>query len=86
MTAKEYLISQLKDPWPEATSTETRIGLIAYYMRIQRDVDGYSLDDLEKLVRSCGLSDEFFSSCESFISNISNYYELKESVPKYLED
>lgn len=86
MTAKEYLRGKLSDPCPEATSTETRIGLIAYSMRIQRGVIGYSLDDLEKLVHSCGLSDEFYRSCESFISNINKYCELKESVPKYLED
>lgn len=85
MTAKEYLISQLKDPWPEATSVQTRKGLIAYYIQMRKGTEGYGFTELEGLIRSCNLNEEFIEKCTCFISNVNNYHDLRPLVPNYLK-
>lgn len=45
MTAKEYLVSQLSDPYVEATSVQTQTALAAYAIRMYMGVDGDSMDD-----------------------------------------
>ncbi len=54
MTAKEYLISQLKDEYVSYSSVQTRKALCAYAIRINQEVNGYSLGQLEKLIESEG--------------------------------
>lgn len=86
MTAKEYLVSQLRDPWPEPFSTETRIALSAYAIRMQQGLEGYSLSDAENLIRSCNLNEEFVNNCTDFLSDVAHYLTLAPLIPTYLED
>lgn len=85
MTAKEYLIEQLNDPCPEATSFQTRKALVAYAIRMHKGRDGYSLSDAEVLIRSCNLSEEFVNDCTDFLSNVNHYLSLAQFIPS-LED
>lgn len=82
MTAKEYLISQLKDTWPEATSVQTRTALCAYAIRMRNKADGYSIDDAEGVIREHVNSDDFVNSCLDFLSTTCNYEDLKLRIPK----
>ena len=82
MTAKDYLKSQLSDPWPEATSVQTRTALAAYAMRMQRGVNGYSIPDAEKLIRSCNLNEDFIDACTDFLSDTTNFMQLLSRIPE----
>lgn len=85
MTAKEYLIEQLCDPWPEPFSTQTRLALSAYAIRMHRGQNGYSLSDAEELIRSCNLNEEFVNDCTDFLSDVNHYLSLVPLIP-LLED
>jgi len=82
MTAKDYLRSQLTDSWPEADSTQTRTALAAYAIRMQRGVKGYSIQEAEKLIRSCNLNEDFVDACTSFISDTAHFMQLLPRIPE----
>lgn len=82
MRAREYLESQLKDGYPEASSVQTRKGLAAYAIRLHSEVEGYSLSDAEKTIRKYYKDEVFVNSCLNFISNINNYEEIKCRIPE----
>lgn len=82
MTAKEYLKSQLSDPCPEASSVQIRTALCAYAMKINAEVDGYSLNELEKLIRECGIGDKkFIEVCSIFVSNTKEAFQYISRIP-----
>lgn len=82
MTAKEYLISHLSDPFPEASSVQTRTALCAYAIRMNNEVDGYSLADAERLIMECGITDEtFIKRCTDFLSNAMEAYKYVSRIP-----
>ena len=85
MTAKEYLISVLNDPQVEASSVQTRTALCAYAIRMNAEVDGYSLTDLEGVIRGCGYGNDFINNCTSFVSNAKEAYQYVPRIPT-LED
>lgn len=85
MTAKEYLIEQLNDPCPEATSFQTRKALVAYAIRMHKNIEGYGLDSLERLLKSMSFDSDFIETCSSFVSNCCEYMSIKSSLPKFEE-
>lgn len=88
MTAKEYLTSHLSDNFPEPYNPETRRALCAYAIKMYQGVNGYSIEDAEKLMRSCGIGDkDFIRKCTDFISDAINAFECKDYLETYnLED
>lgn len=85
MTAKEYLISVLNDPCVEAYSVQTRTALCAYAIKINEEVEGYSLTELEGVIRSCGYGKDFIDKCTSFVSDAKEAYQYIPRIPA-LED
>ncbi|MBQ9884961.1 MAG: hypothetical protein IJM43_11040 [Bacteroidaceae bacterium] len=86
MTAKDYLLQQLNDECPEACSVQTRTALAAYAQRIHRSVDGYSISELEDLIRSLEFKDDFVKKCIDFVSYSETYLTMSERVPSFVED
>lgn len=82
MTAKEYLQKQLLDPFVELCSPQTRIALCAYAMRIKDEIDGYSRNELKKLIKDCGYGDDFAEQCCVFTSNTTEAYEYYSCIPQ----
>ena len=86
MTAKEYLISQLSDPYVEATSVQTQTALSAYAIRMFKGTDGYSIDDAIGIIKKCGFDDEkFIKHCTDYLSNCTAFMTLKYRTP-HLDD
>jgi len=82
MSAKEYLISQLSDPYVEATSVQTQTALSAYAIRVFKGVDGYSINDAIGIIKNCGIEDEkFIKRCTDFISNINAFMTYQSRIP-----
>lgn len=86
MTAKDYLISVLNDPCVEASSVQTRIALCAYAIRINEEVEGYSLTELEGVIRSCGYGKDFIDKCTSFVSNAKETLDYVPRIPANIKD
>lgn len=86
MTAKEYLISVLNDPYVEASSVQTRTALCAYAIRINAETEGYSLNELEEVIRSCGYGTEFIVKCTSFVSNAKEALDYIHRIPADIKD
>ena len=82
MTARDYLRSQLSDPWPEATSVQTRTALCAYAIRMKNKAEGYSIEDAERVIREFVNRDDFVNSCTSFLSTACHYEDLKQRIPQ----
>jgi len=85
MTAKEYLVSQLKDEWAEPSSVQTRTALAAYALRMQKGVSGYNIPEAEKVIRSCNCGEDFVKKCTDFLSNSTSFMEMSLRIP-HLED
>lgn len=85
MTAKEYLISVLNDPQVKYSSVQTRIALCAYAIRINKEVEGYSLNNLEDLIKKCKYDRDFINNCTSFVSHVNEAYQYIPQIPT-LED
>jgi hypothetical protein len=82
MTAKEYLAEQLSDPCPEATSVQTRTALAAYAIRMHKEVDGYSISELEQLLNDCNIGEAtFIKCCADFVSNCVNFIAYQHRIP-----
>ncbi len=86
MTAKDYLKSQVSDECAESASVQTRKGLAAYALRMQAGVEGYSLDDAEKIMRSCGYGDDFVNKCIRYISEANDFAQMVSLLPCWIED
>lgn len=84
MTAKEYLISQLSDPYVEATSVQTQTALSAYAVRVYKGVDGYSISNVENILKDCGMTDrDFIKRCTDFISNCTAFMQYQSRIPSF---
>lgn len=84
MTAKEYLIKNLSDPYVEVASVQTRTALAAYAIRIAKGVDGYSISEVEDMLEEYGITDEkFIMRCVDFISSVSSFIvTYKPRIPQ----
>ena len=85
MTAKDYLRQKLGDSDVKVSDPETRIALCAYAMRIQCEVEGYSIDDAEEIIFEYGFDKVFSDECIRFISDAGEAYEYRNRIPQ-LED
>ena len=82
MTAKEYLVGQLSDPYVEATSVQTQTALAAYAIRMYMGVDGYSIPNVEELLENCGITDVMFiERCTDFISHCFTFLMYQHRIP-----
>lgn len=86
MTAKEYLISQLKDDCAEPNSVQTRKGLAGYAIKLHKGVKGYSISDAESIMRLCGCGDIFIEKCSRYISESDDFMNMAEQIPFVLDD
>ena len=84
MTAKEYLIKQLEDPEPSATSVQTRTALCAYAFMMDNGNDGYSISEAESLIKSRGFNESFVKSCIDFLSFSREFLIIAKRVPPYI--
>lgn len=82
MKAKEYLKKQLSDPYIEATSIQTQTALAAYAIRMYEEVEGYSISELELLLKNSNIIDEtFIKRCTSFVSDCNSFIMCQSRIP-----
>lgn len=82
MTAKEYLKLHLSDPFPTASSVQTRTALCAYAIRMNEEKEGYSIQQAEELIKECGIVDDIFiKRCTDFLSNATEAYGYISRIP-----
>ena len=82
MTAKEYLISQLSDPYVKATSVQTQTALSAYAIRVFNGVAGYNTPNIESILKDCGITDnDFIKRCTDFVSNNAAFMAYQSRIP-----
>ena len=74
-----------KRPLAGSHKCSNKKGLIAYYIQMRKGTDGYGFTELEELISSCNLNEEFIRECTCFVSDIKNYHDLLPLVPNYLE-
>lgn len=87
MTVKDYLEDKCKDAEFSPYDIKVKIALGMFAEQFASKKEGYSLEDLEDILRRHGINEEDCEMCERYVSDIgfylSNDYLYKDKLDEY---
>jgi len=86
MKASEYLKEHCSDLYFSPTDTKVRTALGLYAERCDKDKDGYSLENLEELLKECKIGGDNINECAIYVSHIKEYLNYKSNYPAFIDD
>jgi|GEM_PF-1727932 hypothetical protein len=87
MTVKDFLEDKCKDEYFSPNDVKVKIALGMFAEQFASEKNGFSLEDLEDILRKHGINEEDCKTCERYVSDIgfylSNDYLYKDKLDEY---